>query len=101
MADFQLVIKERQRMCKSFTSCDICPLGMEQKPCEGCRTWMIDHPGMTEHLVMQWSAEHPLMTNGEKFAEVFGKDLLKSLPDATWGDIVKWIDEKYKGDQNG
>ena len=78
-------LKERARMCKSFPDfCSGCPLFSV-----GCGG---GDPDETVSAVEQWSKEHPVVTNGMKFEEVFGCFSPKPgyyLPDAWW-------DEPYK-----
>lgn len=48
MAEFQMVLKERERMCDSFRNCMHCPLGKVQAEFESCNHWTIENPEETE-----------------------------------------------------
>ena len=61
MAEFQEVMKQRNRMCKKYwtaRSCHGCPIAEEKQAYEGC--CLIDlYPKRYEELVLQWAADHP------------------------------------------
>ena len=94
MAEFQEVIKERKRMCSCFDSCVHCPLWEAHRGEGVCRNWTFNNPAKAEKIIMRWSAEHPIMTNGKKFEEVFG------FTPATMFEIncrnADWLDEEYQ-----
>lgn len=73
MAEFTEVIKQRKRMCKAFVWCNECPLGTSE---ENCRELVNKKPKEAEEIIMKWAAEHPAMTNAEKFREVFGTKVI-------------------------
>ncbi len=93
-------LKEYRRMCKSHTGCIGCPLENT-----GCNI-----PDSTEERLQeiirvteQWNKEHPIITNAQKFKEVFGflpdGDVIFSKDyfiNAVKGPVLKW-DEPYKG----
>lgn len=96
-------VKEKRRICEAHQSCTGCPLGIFTD----CGR------EVTEELVKaveEWSEEHPVMTNWEKFEEVFGRDMswLTTIPPNEWIPIVSmptfilsrdwWIAE-YKEDE--
>ena len=87
MAEFQIVAKEKRRMC-SERPCADCPISMSET---ACSIWMFSHPEKTEQIVMQWATEHPIKTNGMKFEEVFGFTLHHKF--CVSGDAVKWLDQ--------
>lgn len=100
MAEFQKVIKERNRMCDSFDKCCSCPLNNIQGASVVCEPWIMRNPEDTERIVVQWAKEHPIVTNEKKFEEVFG------FKPATVFSLTKssmeWLDTEYKeGDGNG
>ena len=77
-------LKEVNRICETV-DCPDCPLdnanlcindttvdGEEEKVCS---------------IVEQWSKEHPIMTNRQKFREVFGENVCPT---------VEWWGEEYK-----
>lgn len=97
MADFQIVLKEFKRMCCSIGSCINCPLWEAHKGNVVCRTWTFANPEVAEKIIMQWSDEHPVMTNRRKFEEVFGFDM--ALFGIAFDDnscTAKWLREEYK-----
>jgi len=85
--------KEAQRMCKSYYDCNKgCPL--VNSPCGFIRC--IEGYSDAEircviKVVEQWSKEHHVITNAQKFKEVFGIDVSN-------GDMTRfpWWDEPYK-----
>lgn len=87
-------LKEAHRMCKSYADCKGCPL--VNSPCGFIRC-IVDHSGAemrcVTKVVEQWSKEHPIITNVQKFEEVFGV-----LPvDYVMGRSREtWWDEPYK-----
>lgn len=74
MAEFQTVIKERERMCHAHgNSCEGCPISRIRRNSETlCTLFMIKNPEEAEKIIMKWAEEHPPVTNGEKFVEIFG-----------------------------
>lgn len=94
MAEYVTVIRELQRMCDK-NKCAECPITKARHECVNCDAWMNNHPEEVEHIVMEWSAEHPLVTNRMKFREVFGKDIFESYKPT----LDAWLDSEYKGGQ--
>ena len=95
MAEYATVVKERRRMCKEVQNCSKCPLSaINNKTKTYCDAFMSESPAEADRIVMQWSAEHPVMTNRRKFEEVFGFNI------ATLFEIncrnAEWLDEEYK-----
>lgn len=78
--DAVVLQKEWARMCKSYVDCkDGCPLHINGRTyCFGMDK---DITEKRVEIVEKWSKEHPIITNGEKFEEVFGDDMLKKLSD--------------------
>lgn len=76
MAEFAEVMRQRERMCQQYGCCSIehlsdnCPLHCVDSI--GCKLYMYIYPEKTEEKVMKWAAEHSIMTNAQKFKEVFG-----------------------------
>ena len=93
MAEFKTVIKNFKRICESYKVCEGCPL---TKDGSLCSRFMIEYPEEAEHTIMQWAAEHPMITNRDKFKEVFGLDYLDPLP----GGGSAWLTAEYKGGQD-
>lgn len=65
------------RMCGHYNFCFECPLEdkYQEKGHRGCSAWCIAHPQEAEQILEQWSKEHPIITNVDKFKEVFGKPI--------------------------
>lgn len=101
MAEFQTVIRERERMCKQIGTCDKCQISFHNNKNKSfCTTFMIESPEEAERIIMQWADEHPLMTNRRKFEEVFGFDILERLSFSKHNK--EWFNKEYKeGDSNG
>ena len=97
MAEFQKVMSEFSRLCKG-RSCDDCPIREKVNEDMGiyCSVWVKNHPEEAETIIMKWAAEHPIITNRDKFKEVFGLDYLDPLPGG-----CAWLTAEYKGGQNG
>lgn len=72
---FAEAMKIRKRLCTSMRDvCKNCPLSSDNNDTtESCDDFMLDHPDMAELILKEWMAEHPLKTNKDKFAEVFGE----------------------------
>lgn len=102
MAEFQKVMSELNRMCSSYgDSCASCQIEIRKYNIwESCNRWVRYHSEEVECIVMKWSAEHPIKTNGMKFREVFGEDMMVMLTEehAPLGD---WLNAEYKGGQDG
>ena len=95
MAEFKTVVKNYKRMCDSYKVCEGCPL---TKDGSICSRFMIEYPEKAEHTIMQWAAEHPIMTNRMKFKEVFGFEFTDRVPESQYHR--KWLDAEYKGGQD-
>lgn len=94
-------IREKERMCNSFNLCYGCPLYdiRSTSPispiCDG------DRPEEAVSIVEKWAREHPVMTNAQKFKEVFGVGPeYCSSPLRTSETVTtlahEWWDEPYK-----
>nr|DAJ55828.1 MAG TPA: hypothetical protein [Caudoviricetes sp.] len=72
---FAEAMKIRKRLCTNMRDvCGNCPLSSDNNDTtESCDDFMLDHPDMAELILKEWMAEHPLKTNKDKFAEVFGE----------------------------
>lgn len=55
MAEFNEVMKQLLRMCKSYKECENCELYVFN----GCSFCPNDAPEMTERIIMEWAAAHP------------------------------------------
>ena len=87
MAEFAKVATEMTRMCRHYEGfCKECPLGFAAS----CRNWVLTQSKQAEEIIMEWAAENPPKTNGNKFREVFGYDFVK----AVYAD--DWYNTEYK-----
>lgn len=79
MAEFCEVMKQRKRMCEKLdTKCSekSCPLSFEINGKNlACARYVADYPQEAEKIIMDWAKEHPVMTNADKFKEVFGIEI--------------------------
>lgn len=79
MAEFVEVMKQRARMCESIrcadddgtARCELYKLKKEHDLID-CTRVLFLYPQEFEKNVMDWAKEHPMMTNADKFKEVFG-----------------------------
>ena len=73
MLDAVEFLKERLRMCETYSESFLCGRGcpMPFRPCE-FHSFTEGHFEQMVETVEQWSKEHPIITNGMKFEEVFG-----------------------------
>ena len=79
--------KQMSRLCNSYHQCEgrpfesngICPPILEES----------EIPNF-EQIVEQWVKEHPIVTNGDKFREVFGCDI------QNFEYSHDWLNAEYK-----
>ena len=84
MAEFKTVMRERKRMCSQL-KCRNCRLSFDRNGHDvDCARFLREYPEEVEDIVMQWAAENPFKTNGDKFREVFGYDFTKVVCAADW-----------------
>lgn len=70
--------KELNRMCESFPTCEGCEMPIEfHGNIALCRYWSLKSPERIEVIVEKWSKDHPIKTYGQKFEEIFGKNIIK------------------------
>ena len=93
MAEFAKVAAEVTRMCRHYEGfCKECPLGFAAS----CRNWVIGQPEEAEEIILKWAEEHPVVTNGTKFEEVFGVPFW-AISCGVTPAISKWLRSEYKG----
>ncbi len=118
--DTALFLKELSRMCwamrktsKYEYGCGKCPFN----PFEGgfgCNfDSLAENADSVISIVSQWSAEHPIKTNSERFEEVFGSNtgLVKIVRNHYNGKIInftihkkallQWLDAPYEEPKDG
>ena len=101
MAEFKEVAKMYERLCESYDECYKCPMftcrNENRVKSDGisCRYWaLLVNPEEAEDIIMQWSSEHPIVTNGDKFKEVFGYAPYSITIFDT--KFINWLQEEYK-----
>ena len=73
--DAVMFLKEKVRMCRTVRVVNVENSNVES--CENCPIELycgveIHNPEIAVSIVEKWAAEHPRMTNAQKFKEVFG-----------------------------
>lgn len=95
MMDAVNYIRERARMCKTVKRCNDCPVnGL------GCGSVLKVSHEMILELVEQWSAEHPLVTNGSELMKILPTEAI--IDDERIDTVIiniprKWWDAEQKG----
>ena len=62
MAEFQEVMRQKDRMCDSYKNCKGCPIFEspdKKRECLFCADFMYAYPDIAEEIIMKWVAEHP------------------------------------------
>jgi hypothetical protein len=92
--EFQEVCKNFKRMCDSLgcSECGIEKARKTKKEFSSCESFLIDCPEQAEQIVEQWAKENPVVTNGDKFREVFGFDIV--MVSGLLND--EWLNQEYK-----
>ena len=86
-------LKEYNRMCVVNKDCQGCPLkGTTCSLYDAPEEQMINIVDKTE----QWSKEHPVITNAQKFEEVFGNEAIYAISSPNVQALKEWLDETYK-----
>ena len=98
MAEYQEVIKQLHRICERYRAdvcCANCPL-KEVRGIYHCWRWISEEPEKAEELIMKWAKENPVVTNRDKFKEVFGFDPLTDKHLMCGTPIIGWFGKEYK-----
>ena len=97
MAEFVKVVTEKNRMCAAHNECCTgCPLSAKSRGTEiTCSIFLKESPEEAEEIIMQWAAEHPVITNGAKFEEVFGVPFW-AISCVVTPAISKWLGSEYE-----
>lgn len=104
--EFKEFCKEVQRICDYHLydkgCCGECPLNPFTNDKIRCLENVIYYPDESERIVGEWAKEHPLITNGDKFKEVFGLDI--NITDGGTLHIdtrnyISWLKSEYKTPQ--
>ena len=76
MAEFQKVIKDRLRMCTTIKECENCPISQYNNGKDAvCQKYVVEYTDEAEKKIEDWAEKNPVMTNGMKAKEIFGRDL--------------------------
>ena len=100
-------IREKNRLCQSFKcdGCETCPL--YDGKCEIHNDLTDDDILKAIEVVDQWSSSHSVVTNRQKFREIFGIDIdlssqypggyfyLKSPEFDTGDSTLAWLSSEY------
>lgn len=74
--EFVEIMRIKARMCKTSKSCQECPISAYNNGHSmACESFVKSAPEKAEKAIIEWAKEHPAMTNGQKFSEVFGIDV--------------------------
>lgn len=90
--------KERERMCQFYKgTCKVngCPLFdiRSRQYHHNCQLNCGDFPKEAEQIVEQWVKEHPIVTNGMKFMEIFGETFCSNM---LIGSANEWRHAEYQ-----
>jgi len=94
MAEFKEVIKQFNRMCGEHKWCNTCQISTN-RTIYTCFRWLTENPTKGEEIIMEWAEEHPLMTNRNKFKEVFGIDFTDLFALGISRDLLNWLEKEY------
>ena len=62
-------IKEKNRMCNSYSKCIGCPVDCDTKT--DCEYYLTVNPEQYVKIVEKWSSEHPVKTRQSEFLKMF------------------------------
>lgn len=107
MMEFQEFWKSYKRMCDKHSTCEICPMNRMRFDFNGiCVKAIEKNPQQAEQIVEQWAKENQVVTNGDKFQELFGIELKSSERydgycllagnDGIAKDSEEWLNQEYK-----
>lgn len=101
MAEFQTVMKEKERMCNNYKLCYYCPLcKLSISYMLECEQLIVYHYDEVEDIIMKWVKENPVQTNADKFKEVFGLEVIDIRCPLYWTDFCQKVEYciecKYK-----
>ena len=94
MSEFKNIMREYDRMCNGMSFCGDCPIASSNNGNDvSCNDLMRKFPEKAERIILQWSKENPIMTNGKKFEEVFGFSPYMKF--RSFEDMRRWIEAEY------
>ena len=68
-------LKAERRICEK-NNCTNCPLSKKDTLYDNCKEFKVVEPEKYVSIVEQWAVANPIMTNKEKFHEVFGDNIV-------------------------
>ena len=87
-------LKEAKRKCSS-TTCDVCQIERLGVMCV-LLAWSDEKLEQLVSEVEQWSKEHTIVTNAQKFKEVFGVEAIYAISSPNVQALKDWLDKPYK-----
>lgn len=106
--NFQEFCIQRERMCKTKENCNECIFGKENNSYDTCLEYIMAHPKQAETYVEEWITAHPMVTNSDKFKEIFNVELCASHDNPGYffflkydrpmseSDAITWLEAEYK-----
>ena len=100
--------KNYKRMCSHSGGCLRCPMNDRGSNDLNCQDFVFAHPDKAERIVFNWKEEHPLITNADKFREIFGTIIVgvptiiaaASQVSVNGKSLNKWANEEYHPPKN-
>lgn len=100
--NFREFCKEKSRMCSNVECKDgSCKIYDAKGTAQNCNDFCIGNCEKAEQIVDQWAKEHPIVTNGMKFMEIFGETFCSNM---LIGSANEWWHTEYqppKGEEDG
>lgn len=102
--EYQEFCKQRDRMCDKY-ECPDYPINHMNFNEFSCESWTLRNPKKAEKIIEQWAKEHPIITNADKFKEVFGKPIGSYGAPCPNGLTIygigatsnlEWLEQEYK-----
>jgi len=87
--EYQEFCKQRDRMCDKY-ECPDCPINHMNFNEFSCESWTLRNPKKAEKIIEQWAKEHPIVTNADKFKEIFGVGI------DNFEYSNEWLNQEYK-----
>ena len=90
------LLKTLKRICSKY-KCSDCPV--VARSCICIKNISITSDETLNSIienVEQWSKEHPIITNAQKFKEVFGDEAIYAISSPNVQALKDWLDEPYK-----
>ena len=74
MAEFIKIMSDKKRMCETcIGNCETCPLCSDNNGTKlMCEDFFMENLKKAEKIIEDWTKKNPVITNADKFKEVFG-----------------------------